>query len=88
MCQSETPCATFAGATDTHALTSFVRFVRQSSTPVYEDDSPEDQWQLVSTMAEVLAKADLQGAGAGSGEHSHGLCLLQHSQAGQTLLTV
>lgn len=50
--------AKFADATDTRALSSYVNFVRRSSTPVYEEDSPEDQWRLVSTMAEVFANDD------------------------------
>lgn len=52
-------CGTkFADATNTRALASFVNFVRRSSTPVFEEDSPEDQWRLVSTMAEVFASED------------------------------
>ena len=50
--------AKFADATNTRALASFVNFVRRSSTPVFEEDSPEDQWRLVSTMAEVFASED------------------------------
>ena len=48
----------FADATDTRALTSYVNFVRRSSTPVYEEDSPEDQWRLASIMTEVFASED------------------------------
>lgn len=58
----------FAGDTDTRALTSYVNFVRRSSTPVYEEDSPEDQWRLVSTMAEVFESEDKPQPGSGSWE--------------------
>ena len=53
--------ARFARDTQTRALSSFVDFVRRSSTPVYEEDSPEDQWRLVSTMHEVFACEDQPG---------------------------
>ena len=60
--------AKFADATDTRALTSYVNFVRRSSTPVYEEDSPEDQWRLASTMAEVFASEDKPQPGSHSWE--------------------
>ncbi len=60
--------AKFADATDTRALTSYVNFVRRSSTPVYEEDSPEDQWRLVSTMTEVFASEDKREPGSDSWE--------------------
>ena len=60
--------AKFADATDTRALTSYVHFVRRSSTPVYEEDSPEDQWRLVSTMAEIFVSEDKREPGSDSWE--------------------
>ena len=49
--------ANFAAATVKHALTSYLNFVRRSTTPVYEEDSPEDQWQLGMLMADIFANA-------------------------------
>jgi hypothetical protein len=46
----------FAAMTETGALTEFCRFVRLSTTPAYEEDSPEDQYLLAETLSATFQR--------------------------------